>query len=106
MFTVGDKVVCRDGKFPLGIENLYVALPKEGQTYTVRAMSVGVGIAPRVEGEICVLLQELVNPKGGPNNLERGFKEERFIKPETEEETAGVDAGQSIPIKIHHVQPA
>jgi hypothetical protein len=78
MFTVGQKVVCIDAKFPLGVEKFYTALPVEGAIYTVRSMSVGVGLGLQ-EGEICVRVCELVNPKSSkPPFPERGFKVERF----------------------------
>lgn len=81
MFFNGQKVVCIDGKFPLGIEKLYVALPQEGKTYTIRAVLPGTPIDNvAAEGEeIAVYLQEIVNPRSGKApHRERGFKAERF----------------------------
>lgn len=37
----GQKVVCIDDKFPEAVNRLYKELPKEGHTYTIRAMGVG-----------------------------------------------------------------
>ena len=37
----GQKVVCINDQFPLGIEKLYVALPKAGVTYVVRDVTLG-----------------------------------------------------------------
>lgn len=76
--TVGSKVVCIDDKFPLGIEKFYTALPKAGVVYVIREMSVGVSLQGE-EGEICVLLVGLNNPRSStPPFPERGFKAERF----------------------------
>jgi hypothetical protein len=76
--TVGTKVVCIDDKFPLGIEKFYVALPKAGIVYVIREMCVGVSLQGE-EGEVCVLLVGLNNPRSNkPPFPERGFKAERF----------------------------
>lgn len=76
--TVGSKVVCVDDKFPLGIEKFYTALPKAGVVYVIREMTVGVSLQGE-EGEVCVLLVGLHNPRSStPPFPERGFKAERF----------------------------
>ena len=76
--TVGSKVVCIDDKFPLGIEKFYTALPKAGVVYVIREMTVGVSLQGE-EGEVCVLLVGLNNPRSStPPFPERGFKAERF----------------------------
>jgi hypothetical protein len=77
MFLNGQKVVCIDAKFPLGIEKIMSALPEEGKVYPVR------GMAPAVEfsGEetICVYLVGLQNPCSDvATHRERGFRPERF----------------------------
>ncbi len=51
MFLPNQKVVCIDGRFPLGIEKLYHELPKEGTTYTIRDIVPGVGLTGE-EGEV------------------------------------------------------
>ena len=90
--TVGSKVVCIDDKFPLGIEKFYVALPKAGVVYVIREMTVGISLQGE-EGEVCVLLVGLNNPRSSKAPFpERGFKAERFrpldeIKEETTEQT-------------------
>lgn len=87
MFITGQKVVCIDGKFPLGIERYYDALPKEGVTYVVRGLCPAIGF--KHEDEICVYLIGLTNPKSNkPPFPERGFKCERFrpLEDLTEEE--------------------
>jgi len=74
----GQKVVCIDDKFPLGIEKFYVALPKKDVTYVVRDVSLGVNFQGQ-EGEIAITLVGLHNPKSTtPPFPERGFKAERF----------------------------
>ncbi len=94
--TVGSKVVCIDDKFPLGIEKFYTALPKAGVIYVIREMCVGISLQGE-EGEICVLLVGLSNPRSSKAPFpERGFKADRFrpledLKEETvREETEGV----------------
>jgi hypothetical protein len=74
----GQKVVCVDGKFPLGIEKLYTALPKAGVTYVVRDVSLGVNL--RMEpGEVAITLLGLHNPRSlTPPFPERAFNAERF----------------------------
>lgn len=89
MFLPNQKVVCVDGKFPLGIEKLYSELPKEGNTYTIRDIVPGVGLTGE-EGEIAVYLCEIRGPENA-HGIERGFKAERFaplstIEDEVEEE--------------------
>ena len=74
----GQKVVCVDGKFPMGIEKFYDALPQEGVTYTVRDVSLGINFQGE-EGEVAITLVELINPcSSTPPYPERGFKAERF----------------------------
>ncbi|MDX1950782.1 MAG: hypothetical protein SFY81_01290 [Verrucomicrobiota bacterium] len=74
----GQKVVCVDDKFPLGIEKFYNALPKENETYVVRGTTVGISLQGE-EGELCVYLVGLQNPcSTTPPYRERGFKCERF----------------------------
>jgi hypothetical protein len=76
--TVGSKVVCIDDKFPLGIEKFYTALPKAGVVYVIREMTVGISLQGE-EGEVCVLLVGLNNPRSSKAPFpERGFKAERF----------------------------
>jgi hypothetical protein len=80
MFSTGQKVVCVDDKFPAWVKKLYTALPVEGVTYVVRGSTVGVSFSPAFsEGEICVYLIGLVNPKSFKAPFrEFGFKAERF----------------------------
>ena len=100
MFITGQKVVCVDDKFPLGIEKFYSALPTKDVVYVVRGTTVGIGF-DMAEGEICVYLIGLVNPCSSvPPHRERGFKAERFrpldelqrrnTERESEPETVGV----------------
>ncbi|NJK91512.1 MAG: hypothetical protein HC904_06625 [Blastochloris sp.] len=74
----GQKVVCVDDKFPLGIEKFYTALPKQGITYVIRDVTLGVNMKGE-EGEVCLYLIGLENPKSTtPPFPERGFNAERF----------------------------
>lgn len=75
---VGQKVVCVDDKFPLGIEELYEALPKAGVVYVIRQVSIGVNFKCE-PGEVCLLLVGLHNPRSSVHPFpERGFNSERF----------------------------
>ncbi len=89
MFLPNQKVVCVDGQFPLGIEQLYAELPKEGSTYTIRDIVPGVGLTGD-EGEVAVYLIEIRGPLNA-HGIERGFRAERFapltmVEDEVEEE--------------------
>ena len=89
MFLPNQKVVCVAGKFPLGIEELYSELPKEGVTYTIRDIVPGIGLTGE-EGETAVYLIEITGPLNA-HGIERGFRADRFaplqtIEDEVEEE--------------------
>jgi len=78
MFAIGQKVVCIDDKFIDEIKKLYLMLPVEGVTYVIRDLAIGQH-QPGGQGDICVLLIGLVNPKANSKAaLERGFSETRF----------------------------
>jgi hypothetical protein len=89
MFLPNQKVVCVDGKFPLGIEKLYAELPREGNTYTIRDIVPGVGLTGE-EGEVAVYLFEIHGPINA-HGIERGFKGERFAPLSTTEDEAAID---------------
>ena len=94
---VGSKVVCLDDKFQSEILLFYTNLPIKDRVYTIRDMSVGVGLNGEA-GEISVTLQEFSNPSSNtPPFPERGFNAERFreIEPPAEveaEELAEMEA--------------
>ena len=74
---IGEKAVCIDAKFPLGIDKFYVALPVEGQVYVIRDMIDGGTWSG--EPEIAVYLAGLHNPKSDKAPFfERGFSIKRF----------------------------
>ncbi len=76
-FSIGDKVVCVDDKFPPDISKLYTALPVKDSTYVVRDIRLGINLT--LEGDVSVLLIGLVNPKADSKaGLERGFRADRF----------------------------
>lgn len=77
MFITGQKVVCIDGSFPLGIEKFYTALPQQDTVYVVRGMAPAVGF--NLQEELAVYLVGLHNPcSDQPPYPERGFRCERF----------------------------
>lgn len=102
MFLPNQKVVCVDGKFPLGIEALYAELPKEGNTYTIRDVVPGVGLTGE-EGEIAVYLCEIAGPRNA-HGIERGFKAERFAPLSTAEDE--VEVGAEISVGLPALAPA
>jgi hypothetical protein len=80
----GQQVVCVDDQFPKPLANYYSNLPVKDKTYTIRAVFVGRRlmhpIAGADDGEIGVLLRELVNATDprSKHGQELGFKSERF----------------------------
>ena len=78
LMMTGQKVVCINDQFPLGIEKLYVALPKSGVTYVVRDVTLGVNWAGE-PGEVAITLVGMLNPRSAtPPFPERAFNAERF----------------------------
>lgn len=100
MFLPNQKVVCVDGRFPLGIEKLYSELPKEGHTYTIRDIVPGVGVTGE-EGETAVYLCEITSPLNA-HGIERGFRADRFAPLETTEE----EAEEEVPFAMPELVPA
>lgn len=84
MFLSGQKVVCVNAVFPLGIESLYTSFPVEGETYTIRDIIPGVNIVGE-EGEVALYLIEIRNPEN-KHGIERGYNAERFAPLQTTEE--------------------
>jgi hypothetical protein len=76
MFRPGQKVVCVDGRFPLGIEKFYPQVPKEGSTYTIRDIVPGISFRGE-HGEVAAYLIEITGPLNS-YGIERGFNVERF----------------------------
>ncbi len=97
MLQQGQKVACIDGKFPLGIEEYYVALPKEGETYTIRDIAPGQGF--NLQPEVAVTLVELHNPLG-KGGLERSFNAERFAPLEEDEDFQVVEEEMREPATV------
>lgn len=95
MFLPNQKVVCVDGRFPLGIEKLYSELPKEGTTYTIRDIVPGVGLTGE-EGETAVYLCEISGPLNA-HGIERGFRADRFAPLQTDEEYAEEELFAGLP---------
>lgn len=92
MFQTGQRVVCVNDDFEPWVYDLYRALPKKDQVYTIRAVSVGRSKPQfRVDDEaqlritaaefdLLVLLKELVNPDDPHSSVkqELGFRADRF----------------------------
>jgi hypothetical protein len=82
MFSVGQKVVLVDDKWPESVKQLYLALPVLNTVYVVRAVRVGVRADELIMDmrrvlEQSILLVGIFNPT---NNLgvEAGFAASRF----------------------------
>jgi len=81
---VGQEVVCVDDYFPGPLAKYYTNLPVKGKTYTIRAVFIGRRVMHTkpgaADGEIGVLLQELINGTDPRNKhgQELGFNAERF----------------------------
>jgi hypothetical protein len=100
MFSVGQKVVLVDDKWPESVKELYLQLPVLNQVYVVRAVRVGVRADELIMDMRRVLEQSLLlvgiyNPT---NNLgvEAGFAASRFraldeLKQSASEEAAKED---------------
>jgi hypothetical protein len=95
MFLPNQKVVCVDGRFPIGIEQLYSELPKEGTTYTIRDIVPGVGLTGE-EGETAVYVCEITGPLNA-HGIERGFRADRFAPLQMDEESAEEEISFPIP---------
>ena len=99
MFSVGQKVVLVDDKWPETVKQLYLALPVKDGVYVVRAVRIGVKADELIMDlrrvlEPSLLLVGLYNPT---NNLgvEAGFAASRFraldeLKQSAAEEKAAV----------------
>jgi hypothetical protein len=92
MFLKGQKVVCVDDNFTAAARLLFKHLPVKDVVYTVREVYVGRGNllkadSGKMDGEIGILLVELVNPPDPSLKkgllYELGFKAERFAPLET-----------------------
>lgn len=82
MFEPGQTVICVDDKFPPGIADIMNALPREGQTYTVRDIVPGSGWGGReTDQQPAVYLEELVNLPN-QHGVEPGFACRRFAEVE------------------------
>ncbi len=99
MFSVGQKVVLVDDKWPESVKQLYLQLPVRDSVYVVRAVRVGVRADELIMDmrrvlESSLLLVSIYNPT---NNLgvEAGFAASRFraldeLKQEAVEEKEAV----------------
>lgn len=92
MFHTGQRVVCVDDAFDPWVYDLYQALPRKNDIYTVRALGIGRSNPQfaldedaqlRVLGadpDLLVLLEELHNPDDPHSTIQQelGFRAERF----------------------------
>ncbi len=122
MFKTGQQVVCIDDQFDPWVFDLYQALPKKDQIYTVRAIRSGRSKPQFVvnddaqiqlagaEFDILLLLNELHNPDDPHSSVkqELGFRSERFapLLEQTEEEEAAELIGVGHGEKSWQPQPA
>lgn len=94
---VGQRVVCINDTFEPWVHEYYDQLPTKGETYTIRAMTLGRATLVGSEmAEVRLLLEELHNPpdphhKGGE---ELGFRSDRFAPLEELEESESAEAAK------------
>lgn len=119
MFQNGQRVVCIDDSFEPWVFDLYRALPKKNEIYTVREMKAGrsnpqfvvdddanlsIGHA---EYDILLLLEELHNPDDPHSSIkqELGFRSERFapLEEDLEEEEAVEVVGVGVEEEKHAI---
>jgi len=88
MFEPGKTVVCVDDRFPPAVTSYMKALPRKGDTYTVRDIIPAQGW--KGDETCAVLLVELVNPPAPhkPEWGECGFSPHRFREVEETTEKA------------------
>jgi len=114
MFQEGQRVVCISDQFDPWVHDLYTALPKKDQVYTIRSISMGRSNPDFVvdedanikmkgaEFDFLVLLQELRNPDDPHSSVkqELGFKADRFAEmlEESEEWKDSVEVGELVPL--------
>jgi|SRR5665213_2024537 len=98
MFSVGQKVVLVDDKWPETVKQLYLALPVKDSIYAVRAVRVGVKADELIMDlrrvlEPSLLLVGIYNPT---NNLgvEAGFAASRFRALDELKQTAAEEAAK------------
>ncbi len=116
MFKTGQRVACIDDKFEPWVFDLYRALPKKDQIYTIRAIRAGrsnptfaVNDDAKItltgaDFDILVLLEELLNPDDPHSSVkqELGFRAERFAPlldetiEEEEHELVGAGTGREL----------
>jgi hypothetical protein len=93
---VGQRVVCINDTFEPWVHEYFDQLPVKGQTYQIRAMSLGRGTLVGSEmAEVKLLLEELHNPPDPHHkgSEELGFRSDRFAPLEELEESAAAEAG-------------
>lgn len=117
MFKRGQQVVCIDDSFESWVFDLFKALPKKGNVYTVREVQLGRS-NPKfsVDQETCdlkmdsaqfdelILLEELQNPPDphSREGRELGFRSVRFASMKEEREGVGAFAekDERVPVLI------
>lgn len=120
MFKNGQRVVCINDDFEPWVYDLYRALPKKDQIYTVRAIGMGRSNPQFIvnddaqikitgaEFDFLILLKELLNPDDPHSSVkqELGFRAERFapLQEDEEEEEVGELAGAGAD-KVRELEP-
>lgn len=100
---IGQRVVCVNDRFEAWVHEYYDQLPVKGQTYTIRAVSLGRGTLVGSEmAEVKLLLEELHNGTDPHHkgNEELGFRSDRFapLEEADESETAEAASERAIPL--------
>jgi hypothetical protein len=104
MFSVGQKVVLVDDKWPEAVKELYLQLPVLDTVYIVRAVRVGVKVDELVMDmrrvlEPSILLIGIVNP-ANKLGVEAGFAASRFRALDELKQTASEESFQEDADKV------
>lgn len=97
-WSVGQKVICIDDRFPRAVLEWCNSVPTAGHIYTIRALQEGIDPTSLVY-DLGFLLAEIVNPQDQAGR-EPGFFHTRFVPwLDTCSETEHNDAGEPVQLQ-------
>src|SRR5689334_9092034 len=76
-WSIGQKVICVDDLFPLGVWEYCDSVPVAGHVYIIRDIQAGPRFTTGIRG-VCFLLVEIRNPQNGLG-FEPYFSHTRFV---------------------------